>query len=302
MVLYSSTKSGRMKNGHDFFFQTLNQLIMTLNELTCANVDDTLLTRLIPNSHICWNSWLEDVKQHSTGTAHHPFVKRTTQCPGCKYVKTYHAKEKWQILVDEDTDVSLHAYIRKRENKCWIMCSSVWVHQMIAHIMLGVNPVLFVYVCNRRGITVIDDSKPKIEITSQDQFNAAFKKWISTLDSVHGFLHRPVADLWDDHGHPWNLSTLSWSIPVNPSVRWVAPHTHEMSFSSEDMESVVESNGWRGFLSTKQRRFWNEDITLLSLFFNPRWSSFVVNHPSWKWESPPDDMNACLFAIRKKYN
>ncbi len=303
MVLYSSTKGCRMKDVHEFFMNGLNEMLVTLNSLKLGQADQTLLLRLLPNSSLCLQSWVSATNDDDLQNKH-PYITRTTQCPGCRFVKQSHEREKFRVH-STTKPVSLHAWVRKNATTAWIMCTSPWTHEIIAHVLLGDSPLLFAYVCNQHGISVYPSSAEPSSTTTEDpvNFTERLESWLDTLDALSGFLQAPVADLWDEHGKVSNLSTLTFSVPTNPHIRFVAPNTNDLPFTAQDAASPFETAGWRGnTLPDKKRKAWNEEVTLASLFFSPHFTEQVKAHPAWRWKEPPQDPTHALVALREKYN
>jgi len=244
---------------------------------------------LIPYSSVCW---LPVARTDRNSEDVHVYQRRATRCLGCtEYNEMFiwEDQEPMLLLGCLSGELGFVArFIAGWRTRFWVDGGYIApyhpsVHDVITRTsMVGILPSMvppfYAYGCADRGVVVewMPEFAEEIAKPWMDM-----QAWLDALDTVRGFLVAPSATLFDTYGRIQDLSTLCWTHPSNPSVRWMAPmRTHptrmqipEGGVDHADLKGMRNRQRWfyeavRGHPPTGRAlsvRQWNTWITWCSL-------------------------------------
>lgn len=244
---------------------------------------------LVPYSSVCW---LPVARSDPSSTDVHVYQRRATRCLGCT--------EYNEMFIWDDGEPTLLLgclsgelgfvahFVTGWRPRFWVDGTHVSpvhpaIHDVITRTALAgllpyMVPPFYAYGCADRGVVVEWMPEFAEEISKEWQ---DMQVWLDALDSIQGFLVAPSASLFGRDGRIYDLSTLCWTHPDNPSVRWMAPmRTHptrmqvpEGGVDRSELQGMRNWQRWfyeavRGQSTTSKTltvRRWNTWITWCSL-------------------------------------
>lgn len=276
------------------------------------------LGSLIPYSSVCW---LPVARADASSTDVHVYQRRATRCLGCtEYNEMFIWEEGEPTLLLGCLSGELGfvaCFHTEWRTRFWIDGTHVSpihpaIHDVITRTSLvGVLPCMvppfYAYGCADRGVVVEWMSEFAREIANQWNDMQA---WLDALDTVQGFLVAPSASLFDADGRIHDLSTLCWTHPNNPSVRWMAPmRTHparmQVAEGGVDISELKSMRNWHRWFYEAVRgqpltskmltvRTWNMWITWCSLAMSAWPEGQATNLASVIPKEPLRGSDACL--------
>jgi hypothetical protein len=269
------------------FSYRIHQVISTMKKPNRTDLDS-----LVPYSSVCW---MPAAREDRTSEDIHIYQRRATRCLGCtEYTELFiwNDNDPTHLLGCISAEIGfVSRFISGWRTRFWFdnmhvspfhpVLHDVITRTALTNVFPSVVPPFYAYGCAERGVVV--EWMPQFA----ESFTKPWKEmqdWLDMLDKVDGFLVAPNASLFDAQGRISDLSTLCWSHPENPSIRWMAPmrvHPTRMQIpdggvDASDLKSMRSWQRWfyecvRGAPTTPPPnpsmnvRRWNTWITWCSL-------------------------------------
>lgn len=258
------------------------------------------LQSILPYSSVCW---LPSGRAGDPNDVH-LYTRRATRCVGCtEYNELFIWDDQTPTVLFGCTsgEISFDArFYTQWTRGAWqdadgaVAFFSPTVHDLCTRIalldILQCVPPFYAYGCAGGGTVVAWSADIVKQLVEPWQ---GMEAWLTALDKVKGFLVAPSPHLFDETGHVRDLSTLCWTHPKNPKVRWCAPmqsmpermRVPEGGVDRIDLQSMRGLQRWfydavrggtptRGGLSV---RVWNTWVTWCSLA-RSAWPEGQVEH------------------------
>lgn len=192
---------------------------------------ESSLSMLVPYSPLCW---MPVARTDLASEDVHVYQRRATRCRSCtEYSEIF-------IWCDNNPSFLLGClsgelgfsskFVRGWTVRFWMDGTHVAsptpvLHDVITRTSLvgtlpSVIPPFYAFGCADRGL-VVEWMPEHIEELVQPWND--MQTWLNALEKIKGFIVAPSETMFDKTGRIKDLSTLCWTHPSNPRVRWMSP-------------------------------------------------------------------------------